>query len=104
MKREGSQQFMSIETEYSHRTSHQFKLTVTTSLGKFLVPQTGPSMSLVGRESKIVTTDLTFGTASRLLYSTAQVLWPGRLGDRNPLLLHVPPRHLHAAALDFSPP
>ncbi len=104
MKREGSQQFMSIETEYSHRTSHQFKLTVTTSLGKFLVPQTGPSMSLVGRESKIVTTDLTFGTASRLLYSTAQVLWAGRLGDRDALVLHGAPGQLHEAAIEFSAP
>ena len=51
-----------------------------------------------------MTTDLTFGVISRLLYSTAQVLWAGRLGDRDALVLHGAPEQLHEAAIELSAP
>ncbi|TFK39704.1 glycoside hydrolase family 35 protein [Crucibulum laeve] len=49
------------------------QLTVGTSLGTILVPKAG-SLTLNGRESKIIVTDYVFGkSATRILYSTADI-------------------------------
>lgn len=48
------------------------RLTVSTSSGSFVIPQTG-SLTFNGRESKIIVTDYVFGrTETRIVYTTAE--------------------------------
>ncbi|KAF7346101.1 Beta-galactosidase [Mycena sanguinolenta] len=50
------------------------QLTVQTSLGQMLIPQTG-SITFNGRESKILVTDYVFGISqTSILYSTAEIM------------------------------
>ncbi|KAG2126958.1 beta-galactosidase, domain 2-domain-containing protein [Suillus clintonianus] len=65
-----------------------FKLNVTTSAGNFEVPRATSSITLTGRQSKIIVTDYSFGSLSKILYSTAQVLYAGRIGGRDVLYLY----------------
>ncbi|KAG1721261.1 glycoside hydrolase family 35 protein [Suillus paluster] len=65
-----------------------FKLNVTTSAGKFEVPRVASGITLAGRQSKIVVADYSFGSSSKVLYSTAQVLYAGQIGGRDILFLY----------------
>lgn len=65
-----------------------FKLNVTTSAGNFEVPRFTSGITLAGRQSKIIVTDYSFGLSSKVLYSTAQVLFAGQIGGRDVLFLY----------------
>ena len=56
-------------------------------MGSLTVPKTIPSITLSGRQSKLVVTDYTFGVSSKLLYSTATVFFAGQIGSRDVLFL-----------------
>ncbi|KAJ7695959.1 glycoside hydrolase family 35 protein [Mycena rosella] len=49
------------------------QITVQTSVGPLLIPQTG-ALTFNGRESKILVTDYVFGTNNTILYSTAEIM------------------------------
>ncbi|KAG2357219.1 glycoside hydrolase family 35 protein [Suillus spraguei] len=78
-----------------------FKLNVTTSAGHFEVPTLTSGITLAGRQSKIVVTDYSFGS-SRVIYSTAQVLFAGRIGGRDVLFLYGDPTSESEVALILS--
>ncbi|KAF7978647.1 hypothetical protein HWV62_45156 [Athelia sp. TMB] len=75
-----------------------FKATVSTSAGNIEVPQVVPSITLGGREAKVVVTDYAFGNSS-VLYSTAQVLFAGKIGARDVLFLYGDSNQAHEASL-----
>ena len=59
-------------TDYSSMDSTTYKMRVPTSLGTLTLPALGGSLVLNGRDSKILSTDLTLGHAN-VLYSTDEV-------------------------------
>lgn len=79
-----------------------FKLNVTTSTGNFEVPRFTSGITLGGRQSKIIVTDYPFGSSSKVLYSTAQVLFAGQIGGRDVLFLYGDPTHESEVALTLS--
>jgi Beta-galactosidase, domain 3/Beta-galactosidase, domain 2 len=56
-------------------------------------------ITLDGRESKVVVTDYTFGSSSKLLYSTAQIFYASTIDKRDILFLHGDISQDHEAAL-----
>lgn len=76
------------------RETIEFHLSVATAGGTIQIPQIAASFMLSGRQSKAVVTDYSFGT-STLLYSTASVLFAGKIGARDVLFLYGDARHEH---------
>ena len=58
-----------------------------------------PVITLDGRESKVVVTDYTFGSSSKLLFSTAQIFYASTIDKRDILFLHGTISQDHEAAL-----
>ncbi|KAG2088470.1 glycoside hydrolase family 35 protein [Suillus cothurnatus] len=79
-----------------------FKLNVTTSIGNFEVPRFTSGITLGGRQSKIIVTDYSFGSSSKVLYSTAQVLFAGQIGGRDVLFLYGDPTSESEASLTLN--
>lgn len=75
-----------------------FKINVTTSAGNVQLPQIASSVTLGGRQSKVIVTDYVFG-ASKLLYTTAQILFAGRIGSRDVLFLYGDTTQEHETSL-----
>ena len=80
------------------RATTNFKLDVTTSAGSFQIPRVASAITLSGRQSKVIVTDYSFGS-SKVLYSTAQVLYAGTIGNRDVLFLYGEPNQEHEIAL-----
>jgi hypothetical protein len=59
-------------------------------------------ISLNGRESKLILTDFQFGSSGKLLYSTASVLFAGKLAGRDVLFLYGDIGQQHEAAVRLS--
>jgi hypothetical protein len=59
-------------------------------------------ITLDGRESKVVVTDYAFGSSSKLLYSTAQILYASTIDKRDVLFLHGDISQDHEAALNLT--
>ena len=76
-----------------------FKLNVTTQGGPLQIPIVAPVITLDGRESKVVVTDYTFGSSSKLLFSTAQIFYASIIDKRDILFLHGDISQDHEAAL-----
>jgi len=73
---------------------------VTTSAGSHQIPKVVSAITLGGRQSKVIVTDYSFGS-SKVLYSTAQVLYAGQIGNRDVLFLYGDPSQEHEVALRF---
>ena len=76
-----------------------FKLNVTTQNSPLQIPIVAPAITINGRESKVVVTDYTFGSSSKLLYSTAQIFYASTIDKRDILFLHGDISQDHEAAL-----
>ena len=85
-------------TERSSRDVVNFKINVMTSAGKLQLPQVVSSVTLGGRQSKVIVADYSFGS-SKLLYSTAQILFAGQIGGRDVLFLYGDSSQEHEASL-----
>ncbi|KAF9073660.1 glycoside hydrolase family 35 protein [Rhodocollybia butyracea] len=80
-----------------------FKLNVTTAAGtKLQIPLVAPTITLSGRESKVLLTDYPLGSGSTLLYSTAQVFFAGVIGGKDVVFLYGPSAQAHEFALKLS--
>lgn len=75
-----------------------FQLIVDTSIGSMTVPQAVPAITLGGRQSKVIVTDYSFGS-SLVLYSTAQILFAGKIGHRDVLFLYGDSNQDHEASI-----
>lgn len=77
--------------EYSPSTEHtEFRLHVSTSIGKLTVPKFG-SITLNGIQSKTVVTDFAIGSSGKkLIYSTAEILTISDLLDRQIIVFWAP--------------
>lgn len=71
------------------RARINFRLSVNTSNGPLTIP-TGLSdgITLNGRQSKVIVTDFSFGNFNKLLYSTANILFAGVIGQKDVILLY----------------
>jgi hypothetical protein len=83
------------------RNTTTFTLNVTTAAGDFEVPRLASGITLAGRQSKIIVTDYSFGS-SKVLYSTAQVLYAGQIGGRDVLFLYGDSTSESEAAITFT--
>ncbi|KAF8994482.1 glycoside hydrolase family 35 protein [Cyathus striatus] len=79
--------YVARQTASTSTATTNFKLNVTTSDGALQIPLVAPSITLGGRESKVIVTDYAFGT-SRIVYSTAQAFFAGVIDGRDILFLH----------------
>lgn len=67
----------------------------------YALPRIIPSISLDGRQSKVIVTDYSFGS-SKLLYSTASVFFAGRIGSKDTILFYGDSNQNHEIALKLS--
>ena len=74
-------------------------MNVATQNGPLQIPVAIPAITLGGRESKIIVTDYTFGSSSKLLFSTAQIFYASILDGRDVLFLHGSSSQDHEAVL-----
>ncbi|EIW52309.1 uncharacterized protein TRAVEDRAFT_75316 [Trametes versicolor FP-101664 SS1] len=79
-----------------------FKLTVPASQGSLTVPQHADSITLKGRQSRVILTDYTFGAFGSVLYSTASVFFAGTIGSRDVLFIYGDADQAHELALAFT--
>ncbi|KAJ7160386.1 glycoside hydrolase family 35 protein [Mycena filopes] len=86
----------------SAETVH-FSLTVATkAAGELRLPLVAPSITLGGRESKVMVTDYAFGAHSTLTYSTARIFFADVIDGRDVLFLHGAAAEAHEAALHLT--
>lgn len=82
--------YVTIHTDSPSTNLTSFQLHVSTSLGNMTIPQTtGSSITLNGRESKIIVTDFSLGK-ERLVYSTLEVLTLSTIGNKTMVFLWLP--------------
>ncbi|TFY81153.1 hypothetical protein EWM64_g2859, partial [Hericium alpestre] len=96
--------YIARQTDSTSTATTTFTLTVDTSAGTIEVPQIASNITLGGRESKVIVTDYHFGENSTLLYSTASVLFAGRIGSRDVVFLYGDGNQEHEASLILQGP
>ncbi|KAF5316479.1 hypothetical protein D9619_006705 [Psilocybe cf. subviscida] len=80
------------------------QLTINTSQGSKLVPQTG-TITFNGREAKIIVTDYIFGaSSSKILYSTAEIMTWTTIDNTDYIIIHAPPGQTGETAFVLSNP
>lgn len=80
--------FVVRHTNYSSLASTQYRVTLPSSEGNLQIPRAnGGTLTLAGRDSKILVTDYEAAGAT-LLYSTSDVFTQRKLADRNVLILY----------------
>lgn len=66
-----------------------FHITVNTSAGPLTIPTSlSDGITLNGRQSKVIVTDYSFGNSNKLLYSTANILFAGVIGEQDVVFLY----------------
>ncbi|KAJ3503067.1 hypothetical protein NLJ89_g8601 [Agrocybe chaxingu] len=85
----GAAFYIARQTDSTSTATTDFKLNVTTSeLGAVQIPVVAPSITMGGRQSKVVLTDYAVGASSKITYSTAQVFYAGTIDGRDVLFLY----------------
>ncbi|EIM81437.1 glycoside hydrolase family 35 protein [Stereum hirsutum FP-91666 SS1] len=97
----GSGFYIARQTDSTSTNVTDFSLTVNTSEGNLTLPQVASSITLDGRQSKVVVTDYTFGANSTVIYSTAQIIFAGTIGERDVLFLYGDSDQEHEASIMF---
>ncbi|KAF8625954.1 hypothetical protein AX17_006679 [Amanita inopinata Kibby_2008] len=92
------------QTDSTSTAIAAFKLKVETSAGTVQIPEIASNITLGGRQSKVITTDYTFGMSSKLLYSTAQIFFAGKIDGRDILIVYGDPEQEHELAYFGSAP
>ncbi|KAG6828113.1 hypothetical protein H0H92_009165 [Tricholoma furcatifolium] len=82
----GSSFYITRHTDTTVSTSLTLQLTV--GAANITVPQLGGNATLLGRDSFITSTDLAFGSSSKLLYSTAMLFTTIQLGGDDALFVY----------------
>ncbi|KAH9480337.1 putative beta-galactosidase C [Psilocybe cubensis] len=94
--------YIARQTDSTSTATTTFKLNVTVSGEPLQVPIVVPSITLGGRESKVIVTDYAFGASSKLAFSTAQIFFAGTIDGRDVLFLHGNSTQDHEAALQLT--
>ncbi|KAF8572638.1 glycoside hydrolase family 35 protein, partial [Ramaria rubella] len=97
----GSSFYIARQNDSTSTASIGFTITVGTSQGTLTIPRTTRNITLDGRQSKVIVIDYTFGS-SKLLYSTASILFAGKIGSRDVLFLFGDSNQDHEAALQLT--
>lgn len=87
---------------YENREVSQYKITLPTSQGNITIPQLEDSLSLHGRDSKILITDFDLGDGTTLVYSSAELLAAGNFGGKRTVILYGGPDETHELAIKSS--
>lgn len=87
--------FVVRHTDYTSLTSTPYKITLPTSQGDIVIPQTNHSLTLSGRDSKVMVTDYDV-QGTKLLYSTADIFTHQALANGEKVLI------LHAGPNEFN--
>lgn len=90
--------FVARHTDYASTATTSYKLKLPTSAGTVTLPQTGGSLSLHGRDSKVHVVDYPVGDFS-LLYSTAEIFTWKKFGDGTALVMYGGPGETHEFAV-----
>ncbi|KAI1503315.1 glycoside hydrolase superfamily [Biscogniauxia marginata] len=94
--------FVVRHTSYSSTASTRYRVTLPTSRGSIAVPHTNQSLTLNGRDSKVIVTDYDV-QGTRLLYSTADVFTHQKLEDIAVLILYAGIDEYNEFAIQGSP-
>ncbi|KAK8046304.1 putative beta-galactosidase A [Apiospora saccharicola] len=78
--------FVVRHTDYTSLASTQYRVTLPTSQGDMVIPQTNHSLTLSGRDSKVMVTDYDV-QGIKLLYSTADVFTHQSLANGEKVLI-----------------
>ncbi|EJC98868.1 glycoside hydrolase family 35 protein [Fomitiporia mediterranea MF3/22] len=92
--------YIARQNDTTSTATTDFGLQVSTTNGTLEIPQTIPSITLTGRQSKVIVTDYRFG-GSHVLYSTASILFAGQIGNRDVLFLYGDSDQQHEFAIDL---
>lgn len=79
--------FVVRHSNFADTKTATYKLKLPTSAGTLSIPQSGGSLTLLGRDSKMLVTDYPVGSYT-LLYSTAEVFTWKTFADRTVLVLY----------------
>ncbi|PFH51224.1 glycoside hydrolase family 35 protein [Amanita thiersii Skay4041] len=98
----GTSFYIVRQTDSTSTATTTFKLNAITSAGPLQIPKTASSITLTGRQSKVVSTDYTFGSSTKLLYTTAQIFFAGIIDGRDVLVVYGDSSQEHELAI-FAP-
>ncbi|KAK6849720.1 beta-galactosidase [Apiospora arundinis] len=91
--------FVVRHTDYTSLASTSYKLTLPTSQGSLVIPQTNHSLTLNGRDSKIMVTDYDV-QGTTLLYSTAEIFTHQSMANgKKVLILYYGPNEFNEFAI-----
>ncbi|KAI0020857.1 glycoside hydrolase family 35 protein [Xylariomycetidae sp. FL0641] len=93
--------FVVRHSNYSSLASTSYKLTLPTSEGEISVPVTNKSLSLNGRDSKMMAVNYDV-SGTKLLYSTADIFTHQKFEDRTVLIMYAGPNEYNEFAIQGS--
>ncbi|KAI8683376.1 Beta-galactosidase [Fusarium keratoplasticum] len=88
-------------TDYSQRKKTEYEITLPTRAGNMTIPQLAGKLTLNGRDSKILTTDLQLSGNTHLRYSSAEILAITETDGRRVLVLYGRADERHECAIDI---
>ncbi|OTB20741.1 glycoside hydrolase family 35 protein [Daldinia sp. EC12] len=91
--------FVVRHTNYSSFESTNYKVKLPTSQGTLTIPRANQSLSLNGRDSKVIVTDYDV-QGTKLLYSTAEVFTHLKQGNQTLLILYAGPNEHNEFAIE----
>ncbi|KAI8986121.1 glycoside hydrolase superfamily [Trametes punicea] len=94
--------YITRQADSTSTSTISFNITLPTSNGTLVLPQTTDGITLNGRQSKVIVTDYSFGAHGSVLYSTASVFFAGTIGSRDVLFLFGDADQSHEAALTLT--
>ncbi|CEL57170.1 hypothetical protein RSOLAG1IB_08403 [Rhizoctonia solani AG-1 IB] len=98
----GAEFYIVRHTDSTSQETANFRLTLPSSLHSSTtarsIPLTIPSIALSGRASKVLLRNVSYGS-SRLVWSTASILYAGKMGNRDVVFLHGPSSEGHEFAV-----
>lgn len=98
----GSESFFVVRhSDYSSMASDNYTMKLPTLAGDVSIPKIFDSLTLHGRDSKIVVTDYDV-RGTRLLYSTAEILTHQRFGNTTVLLVYSGPDETNELAVHIN--
>ena len=92
------------DAHLTRRSARQeFKLTLNGVSGeKLQIPISASNLTLSGRQSKTIVTSYSFGSKSKLQYSTGQIFFAGVIDDRDVLFIYGDSDQEHEFALELT--